>query len=853
MPAPVAPPPPARTPTALLARPRPARRSVIALACLATGYLLARSTLPALPAITPAWLLGIAGGLTLLALASRGWLCRGSLVLAVVVAAAGWFSLRVQHRPADALTGLAISADPGPEAPPVLLAALGVVTSNPEPASAPRGVLGPAMARERHMPPTVRFTLRVFEADTGMRRVPVSGTLRIRLRADGAVPDTIRPGATVRIAGELKPIEPGRNPGEPDWLAMANQDGVVGTLDVPSPELVTERPPGSLHERLLGSWCAFRGSLHARARAALGRGAGAPDDDAQLPAARALIAALLLGEQDDRLRDVSAAFTRLGLLHMVAISGFNLAVMAGAAMFLLRLTGDRGPLEPLLVALLVLAYLIVLPAQAPILRAGILVLALLLTESLGRRYDRVSVLAWVGVALLLFRPMDLFNLGFQLSFGVVAALLLLAEPMSRRLFGTPIMGLVKPHKPPGSPRLSDLLSGAGYAAKAGLKANIAASVLAWLVSTPVVAWHTGLVSPLAIVSGLIVLPLTIVLLWVGYAALLVGTLVPVAAGVSGVVLDALGLVLVRAVLLLDQMPLTAVYLPRLWPLWAILAVAAGVLTALNTRPRRLVAAWLIVLAALCFQVFWLPQRSAAGGPRIDVLAVGEGSCQLVRAGGVCVLVDAGSSASGLGERIIPQALRSLGAWRVPTVIITRPTLDAFSALPDLVVPLGITTVHVPDALLTMARNAPRGPAGELLDLLQARGVAVVPLLDAQTFPLGDSTLRVHAPPITPGTPADASAVLSLESSDGQTLLLLSSAPDSTIASLGTIGSLAGVVGRPRALANPAAQRLLAQHADAIVIRSGKGPSAEPFDTDRHGCQSVVFGTIDRPVIHTVRP
>lgn len=831
-------------------RPRPARRSVVAVLALGAGYLVARDVLPSLGALTPLRLLVLAAGLAILAACVRGWATRIALILAVVVAGAGWFSLRVHDRPADSLASLAATAQPGPGAPPVLIAALGVVTSDPEPGSAPRGVLGPAIARERHVPPTVRFTISVVATDTGEAHVRASGTLRVRLRAEGLTPTWIVPGATVRIAGELSPIEPGRNPGEPDWAALATQDGVAGTLDVPSAELITPRQPDTTIERLFAAWHGFRGMLHARALRALGDPNAIDTSSPDRPAARALIAALLLGERDDRLRDVSAAFTRLGLLHMVAISGFNLAVMAGAAMFLLRLTGDRGPLEPLLVGLLVLAYLIVLPAQAPILRAGILVLALLLTESLGRRYDRVTVLGWVGFALLLVRPMDLFNLGFQLSFGVVAALLLLAEATGDRLFGAPILGLVMPHRQPGAPRVRDLLVSAGQAAKAGMKANIAASVLAWLVSTPVVALHTGLVSPLAIVSGLIALPLTIVLLWVGYAALLLGTLVPAAAGVSTAVLDGLGIVLVRAVLLLDRLPLTAVYLPKLWPIWAAAAVATVVFAVLVPRGRRrwVWAASTLVLITLAAQVFWLPARAAAGSPRVDVLAVGEGSCQLVRAGGAAVLVDAGSSGSGLGERIIPQALRELGAWRIPTVIITRPTLDAFAALPELITPLGVTTVRIPPALLTMADNAPQGAAGELLRHLHSRGVAIVPLVDGEVIPLGDSILRVHAPPITPSQPADASAVIQVEQDAGSVIALLSAAPNSTIASLGAIDALAGVVGRPRALSSPAAERLLAEHPDATCICSGRILLPWVTCTAQSGWQTVrINRTYKRPL------
>src|SRR5205823_4667612 len=97
---------------------------------------------------------------------------------------------------------------------------------------------------------------------------------------------------------------------------------------------------------------------------------------------------------------------------------------------------------PAAVAVLVALYMLVLPAQAPILRAGILVLVLLIADASGRRYDRATLLGWIALALLIIRPLDAWSLGFQLSFGIVAALLLLGDTVHHRLWGVPILGLV---------------------------------------------------------------------------------------------------------------------------------------------------------------------------------------------------------------------------------------------------------------------------------------------------------------------------------------------------------------------------------------------------------------------------
>ncbi|PCI07125.1 hypothetical protein COB72_10800, partial [bacterium] len=63
-------------------------------------------------------------------------------------------------------------------------------------------------------------------------------------------------------------------------------------------------------------------------------------------------------------------------------------------------------------------------------RAGVIVAVLLLSGRVGRRYDRLTILAWVGVGLLVWRPMDVFSLGYQLSMGITALLVVLSQRAS---------------------------------------------------------------------------------------------------------------------------------------------------------------------------------------------------------------------------------------------------------------------------------------------------------------------------------------------------------------------------------------------------------------------------------------
>src|SRR5690606_18108705 len=105
-------------------------------------------------------------------------------------------------------------------------------------------------------------------------------------------------------------IPPPMNPGEPDRRLWAAQAGVAGTLGVPDAALVERLGPAeSALARAWASLLRWRAAAGDRARELLLGQAAAP------PEPRALLGALLLGEEEPDLREVRSAFTRLGLAH----------------------------------------------------------------------------------------------------------------------------------------------------------------------------------------------------------------------------------------------------------------------------------------------------------------------------------------------------------------------------------------------------------------------------------------------------------------------------------------------------------------------------------------------------------
>ncbi|MCC6661785.1 MAG: ComEC/Rec2 family competence protein [Phycisphaerales bacterium] len=695
-------------------------RAVYLFAALSCGLVIGRYA-PDLPAAV--WFAAACSVLVVAALA-RGRTCIAALSGACILFGSGWYVTRINDGPPRSLAGLLSAGERLVTVTGTILESPLRVPEDPDPLARPAIEIDPAWA----------WRLRVDGIDGGAGLRPARGILRVRSADPRA-----GAGDRVRITGIGRPVPPPVNPGEGDRRLVAAQDGLSGYLRAPRAELIERLPePTGLIARFSAVRLRWVAALHDRVRALLDVDAGGEPSGHG-----ALLTALLLGEEAPALRDVRSAFTRLGLAHVLAISGFHMAVLAGVALLVLRLGGDGGRLEPLIVAGAVLAYLAILPVSAPVWRSGLMVLALLAADAAGRRYDRLAVLAWTAVILLIWRPMDLWSIGFQLSFGLLAVLIRFAPAFHASLWGGRLRGLRR-----GPPE------GVGAGAREGFRRLVSANLLCWGVSMPTIAYHTGQVSLLAVIAGVVVVPLITVLLAAAYAGIAVGLVIPAAGGAMVATLSLLAGLMVWTVRGLDGLPWESARLAPVSLAWTVAATAVVLLCC--NRKRRAVA-WIGVLAVAGWLA--LEQRVAGRLPRgvaarIDTLAVGDGTCHVVRAEGSgkeggergAILWDCGSTTPGVGRVTIPRAVFALGLSRIEAAVITHPDLDHYSGLLDAAAPLGIRTVYVGECFTEQAASRPTGPEALVMHELALRGVAVRVLAAGDSVQVGDTRIDILGPP-----------------------------------------------------------------------------------------------------------
>jgi competence protein ComEC len=153
---------------------------------------------------------------------------------------------------------------------------------------------------------------------------------------------------------------------------------------------------------------------------------------------RRLLLAIVLGEDGALSEDLRDRFRASGLYHLLAVSGQNVALLAGGVLAVSWLAGIGRGLAEGCALLAILAYVLAVGAQPSVIRAGVAGALGSLAWLAARERDRWYFMLVGALLLLGWNPYDLLDPGFQLSFAAVAAIFVLAPRLLRRLEGYPL-------------------------------------------------------------------------------------------------------------------------------------------------------------------------------------------------------------------------------------------------------------------------------------------------------------------------------------------------------------------------------------------------------------------------------
>lgn len=232
------------------------------------------------------------------------------------------------------------------------------------------------------------------------------------------------------------------------------------------------------------------------------------------PREYAVIVAMVLGTVNAGSADLQTPFRESGTLHIFSVSGLHVAIVGLILwQFLKPLALPRGQLLLVLIPVL-FGYAFITGLRPSAVRAAVMAAVFLCGASFLRKGDLLNSLGAAALLLLAWDPRQLFSPGFQLSFAVLAAIALLSKAIQR-----PLHRLVEPD--PFLPKA--LLTPPQrwwWRGKQHVAGLFAVSAAAWVGSLPLILGHFHLVTPVALVANIVLVPLSFCVLFTALLTLL---------------------------------------------------------------------------------------------------------------------------------------------------------------------------------------------------------------------------------------------------------------------------------------------------------------------------------------------
>ena len=598
-----------------------------------------------------------------------------------------------------------------------------------------------------------KFRFAPMHIRNGTRWEQVAGSSTLIVYADI---DHIQFGDEVEVIGKLRAIGQPTSPGQFDFQNFSRSKGQLTAIHVMYPDAVTitKRAARFSNAALLST---TRQYLDCLIQTHVGSGQAG------------FASAVLLGNREQLSANQREKFLVTGTAHLLAISGLHVGILAGLFLVLYRfgLLPRRWAL--LSTIMFVLFYVWLVEFRPPVLRAAVLLILFCVGRLVGRSGSEFNLIALAGVVVLIINPMDLFQLGPQLSFLAFATLVVFKDWIFPPQSQDPIDRLIWKSRSKAK-RMLD------YFGKV-IGQMVLVSTLIWLIGLPLVAANFHLVTPAAIlVNPLVVFPLAFAL-FAGLGVCVFGGTFPFIADFFGWICG----VCLRLVstTIQDASEISGAYWwtsgPTTISLLAFYSLLCAVVLFLPKRKERtIIVAWLILIVCswmFPFQLDKFLDRHFQREARCTYLDVGHGSSVLIEtSGGQTMLYDAGSLTS---ERFAANTVSNL-LWsnqieHIDAIVISHADLDHFNAIPTLVKRFSVGVVYVG---LPMTESSSES-VGELFAILSNHGIPIRTLTrDDRVVMDGESNMKVLLPPEfgTGGGDNSNSVVLQLELSGYRTLL-----------------------------------------------------------------------------------
>lgn len=552
----------------------------------------------------------------------------------------------------------------------------------------------------------VRYAIRVEKVKQERTKefIKGSGRLRLSIQYKSANSKIAAYGDNLVVHGKVLELRGYNNPGQIDMTTSLRREKITARMAVQEQDctVISLLKNVSWQERL-ANW---REEIIKAFQRVM------PLSDA------GIITALLFGGYQNIDKTVVNDFATTGLVHILSVSGAHIALVAGVIRWICERLRFSSLVTASLAALLITLYAVMSGLTPPVIRSAIMGLISLLAVVFERENYAPAALSITALGMLIYQPLLLFDISFQLSFGATAGLVFLYRPTIEYLS-----------------RLPDWLAG-----------PLAVTLSAQIGVIPLIAWYFNSFSLISFVANILVLPIVELVILLGLAGVVIYMAIPVAGNIIFVVSSLLIGCIIMFTRFLAEAPYSLIYIPTIGlgasiVFYLLVAWMYGWRPFSVPGPKQFLVQWpkicmLIVVLLVGVFVFY---RGYPQPLTVHFIDVGQGDASLIiTPHGRAILVDTGGSFSGsdfdVGERVVVPYIKHYGVTKIDYLILTHGHQDHAGGAAGVARKVNVKHLMLPQEQYTPAVQA----------LIRARSdMVIIPTTTGQIFELDGAVVYIE--------------------------------------------------------------------------------------------------------------